>query len=552
MEKEIEIEINEDLIISILAIATLTIIVANEAFVTLHYPIVFGDEGFHSALARWIAKHLEYPIYYEFLGDNVEKAGFYRPPLWNLLGASFFLLYGEEGYRLLLPIVVFTYGLGIFALTSKLWNKKVGFVSMLLATTIPSFVTYSVLFYVDALFTMNMTFFILFYALYEKTKNRKYMVLSGVYGTLAILNKTPGLAVYLFVLFVLLKKLYDYRRLTPTLKELTPLILIIVLSGVFFLRNFMLYHSACIIHTPIDKFFGKNLCTISSYENQLKFAGRTEKVGTEADIYTIGLLNFLGFAYGNLLITVFPLLAGIIYLFETKNSFEKYILLFLTTYVFLWLVSPGIGYRTEDTARYTLGWSGIFMVISSLWLVKLSEYVENVLKKNNIIFAVVVATILSYIFFSSSQYAFFPRLKTLETVKSFSPKFFEACDWVKSHLPKNATLLSLWTYRVAYNCDRRATGGPTDLRLSTDLNTTLKVSKIAGVDYIFLEKFSIDPQNRHYSERYDIDWVKYLENHPEVFKPVYENGINMTQCINYYLSYGYPCDGVKIYKIVKD
>jgi len=551
MEKEIEIELNEKFFITFIALAILLAVVINDTLVTLKYPIVFGDEGFHSALARWIARNLEYPVYYDFIGNNVEKNGFYRPPLWNLLGSSFFYLFGETGYRLLLSLVVFTYGLGVFVFVSKLWNERAALIAMTLAITIPSFVTYSVLFYVDALFTMNMTFFVLFYLLYEKESNKKYLILSSIFGVLTILTKTPGLAVYLFTAFVLLKKVIEKKNFIKPLKELSPYILILAFSLVFFARNFYLYHSACILHTPIDKFFGENLCSIHEYKNKLKFAGRTEKIGTEADIYTIGLFNYLKFAYGNLLITILPLLGALVYLKESNVHFEKYLLLFLVTFVFLWVMSPGIGYRAEDTARYTLGWSGIFMITAVMWIEKIISAIEERINKKNYVYIVFVIFVVLSSFIAFNPYAFFPRLGSLKLVKSYSQRFFEACDWVKNNLPENTTLMSLWVYRVTYNCDRRASGGPVDLRLSTDVNTSIAVAKIAGIDYIFLEKFSIDPENKHYSEKYDLNWVEYLESHPEVFKPVYENGISMSECMNY-LKYGYPCDGIKIYQIIKE
>jgi hypothetical protein len=143
------------------------------------------------------------------------------------------------------------------------------------------------------------------------------------------------------------------------------------------------------------------------------------------------------------------------------------------------------------------------------------------------------------------------KLTGMAQVKQFSPTFFEACNWVKKNTTENTTLYTVWGHRAIYNCQRNAVGTSAvpDLALSKDANYTVKVAKDNGVTHFFIQKFSIDPQNQHLAERYDWEFVQFLENNPEHFQKVYENGIPIGQCVQYWQR-GVACDGNIVYKIV--
>ena len=135
----------------------------------------------------------------------------------------------------------------------------------------------------------------------------------------------------------------------------------------------------------------------------------------------------------------------------------------------------------------------------------------------------------------------------MQKVKTFSVYFFDACNWVKNNLDKNATLMSLWSNRVVYACERNV-GGSNDLRLSNNATFIHELAKKLGVNYFFIEKFSIDPLSRHYAEMYDLSWLELIYSHPQYFEKVYENGIPFEECKNRLLQ-GIPCDGVIIFKV---
>lgn len=47
---------------ALLLVAFLAVIFILEAQLTLTTPISFGDEGYHTSMARWIAQNMEYPV----------------------------------------------------------------------------------------------------------------------------------------------------------------------------------------------------------------------------------------------------------------------------------------------------------------------------------------------------------------------------------------------------------------------------------------------------------------------------------------------------------
>ena len=561
MVKYLEIEVNEEKIIKIFAFFIALIIFIKEVNVTLNYPIIFGDEGFHSALAREIAKTLNYPIYYDFLGDKLKRLGFFRPPLWNFLGASFFFLFGEIGYRILLPLLVFIYGIGIFSLIRRIIDEKAGVIALILSLTIPSFVTYSVLFYVDALLTLTTTFSFLFYLLYEKENKKKYLLLSILYCSLSVLTKAVGLAFLIFFGLIAIVKLvkYKFNIFRFLLKErlfASMLLLLIFFSSSIWIRNYLLYKDFCYFSLPFLS-PKENLCKIIDYKENFRFSGRTEEVGSEMNIYKFGITNYLNFAYGNWLFFMLLVFGGLILAILEKRAS---IILFFLTFIIFFLKEPGIIYRVEDTARYTLGWSGFLCFLASYFS---SSIIKEIKKYETLIFLLflIIVFIIQFFGFTLNVYAFEYRINQLKNVKYFSPEFFRACKWVKENLPKNVTLLSLWTYRVTFACERKATGGVSDIRLSNDINLTIDLLKKSGIDYIFLEEFSIDPRNRHLAEKYDLKWVEFLLKNKEYFEIVYDSGkcikmdnpleqkfANISEVVEL-VKNGYICDGVAIFKV---
>ena len=162
-EKEIVIEIKSPYLIATLVF--LLIVFGLEMKVMLESPIVFGDSGFHARMAQWIAENLEYPIWVKFRSTDIRLEGFPRPPLFNLLVASFLFFLGnfEFWIKFIDPFVSFLMGLATFLLLRKIFNERISFIASVLVVTVPSFVTYAVLVYTDVLFTFYFDYYFFFF-----------------------------------------------------------------------------------------------------------------------------------------------------------------------------------------------------------------------------------------------------------------------------------------------------------------------------------------------------------------------------------------------------
>lgn len=534
-DKEITIEIKKPELIVLLVLLSLFLIL--ELQVTFSTKIVFGDEGYHTRMAQWISENKEYSVWTYFEGSNLQRDSFSRPPLWNILEAGFFLIFGfsEILVKFLTPFIAFLTGLVVFILVKRIYNEKIAFVASIISIALPSFATYSVLFYTDVLFTFFMSLFFLMFTLGIKEESKKYWLLSGVFGALAILTKSPGFIIYPFVGLVFIYQFLKERKFYPLLKKYIPLALILVLipSTWLFIRNLHYYGSPC-YNPPFINIFNTSGCTIDKFQPKYSFAGRVEQTGTEQSVFGMGIANYLEFAYGPIYFVIFGLLCGLILVLNKKEFIGHILLMSLLFFLAIFYISTG---RAEDTARYTLAWVSIIALISALWF----EEAYKFLRKYQKYLALIVFVFVIFLSYQNLT----GKLSVMAQVKQFSTTFFEACDWIKANTPEDSLLMTIWAHRAVYNCQRSAVGQVADIVLSNDLNYTLQVAKEEGVTHVFIQKFSIDFSNQHLAERYDWSFVQLLETNTNHFKKIYEDGPSLQQC-----SQQGGCDGNTLYEIV--
>jgi len=535
--KEFTLEIKSPAILVLLVFLALAFFM--ELQVTLNTPISFGDEGFHTRMSQWIGENAELPVFRPFEGSDIDRTAFESPPMWTLLEGSFTFLFGfhDVFIKVLTPFIAFLGGVSLFLLGRKIYNEKVAFVAAVIFATTPSLVTYSVLFYMDVMLAFFFTLFLLTFIIAVQNSSKKYWLLSGIFGGLTVLTKTPGIAVFFFIILVFLYQLFKERKLVSLFslfKKYFVLVAIVLLvcTG-FFVRSFYYYKSP---DADLPLPFFKPVWRIYTFNETYQFAGRTESVSSEASLLGMGITQFLNFAYGNIWFVVLGGLAGISLILMRRK--EADILLFLTFVTMFFILSQSIS-RAEDTARHVLAWVPVIALFAAVYFEQLYDFIKVNLKKLGIVALVIFAVVL---FFGYQAMA--DKLTTMAQVKQFSPAFFEACNWVKINLPKNSSLYTVWAHRAAYNCQTNAMGTFADLSLSEDLNHTLLVAKQQGVTHIFIQKFSIDFQNQHFSEKYDWNFVKFLEAHPEHFVNVFENGPSLDVCVQQG-----SCDGNIIYEI---
>jgi len=137
------------------------------------------------------------------------------------------------------------------------------------------------------------------------------------------------------------------------------------------------------------------------------------------------------------------------------------------------------------------------------------------------------------------------KIDVMTDVKGFSPMFFQACDFIKQNTPKDSIFLSLWGAPTAYNCERASRWDSNylgDIVLSRNLTTTLDGLKIQNISYIFIQKFAMSQTT--YWSLIPVSFVQFLEDNPDYFEKLYENGPSLQECVS---SGG--CDGTIVYKI---
>lgn len=542
-------------------IAVLSLIFVLFLRVTIPNHIVFGDEGFHSRVSQLMAENKEFPTY---LGTNLDKTAFARPPFFHILQAGLLSLFGlnELVIKTLTPFVAVMLGLSVFLLVKRLRNKETGLLATLFLVALPSFVTYSILFYVDIVFTFFGTLSVLLFLLSLKENNKKYWILSAVFFSLAFLTKIVGLLLLMFVaitfIYVMLAK-RDESRKDIFKKYILFAFIFLILVSPFIIRN-LYYYNAPLCDIRL-RFFGNSTCSVTNYVQKYQFPPTSQGTGTESSISNFGIVNFINFAYGTAqnsnqffifnmisalgdqftkltglaltsLIFVFGIFGGIVILVKggDRMGIMLLILLALST-----IALYQTGYRTEDAVREILLWAPVLSIISAIYwseimisLDKISKYLGVAL----IIFVLIIGL-----------QSVINKLVDMTPVKQFSPLFFQACDWVKSNLSSDSMLMTYWGYRAGYNCERAVSPAFADIRLSDNPAYIDSFAKQQGITHFFIQKFSISSSTSR--DSYSIAFVQLLDNNPQYFEKVYENGPLLQDCVKQG-----GCDGNIIYKVL--
>jgi hypothetical protein len=369
-------------------------------------------------------------------------------------------------------------------------------------------------------------------------------LLAGVFGAFAFLTKATGYSAFLLILSTFIYELYKKRDLKIIKKYFYVGIPLILIISPYFIRN-LVYYNTLDCYLP---FFDSTGCDkiLEEFESKYEFSSRTEDVGSEMGVLKMGIVNYLRFAYDGYLrfpynapyvdVPFFlPLFfAGLFLMVFDRNM--KNILLLLSLFSILLLFSQSILSRAEDTARFMLSWTPMIATVCGIYLDKICMTTK---KYQNYVSVLVVILIL-YIGFSQMT----AKLNVMSGVKGFSDQFFIASDWIKDNLPEDVGILTVWTHRTTYTAQRNVMGMPADVALSRDVNYTISVTEKLGVTHLFIQKFSMHTDSTM-QERYGVDFVLFLEDNPDHFKKVYENGPELQQCIEQG-----GCDGTIIYEVV--
>ena len=480
--------------------------------VTVSKPIIFGDEGFHAEVSKWIGENGIYPKWYPLFYDTESsKGGFLRPPLLYMVFSGFALPgWNELVVKLVIPLFSVLTALILFLWVRELISPEAGLFAALLFLMIPSQVTYAVLFYSDGLFLLTAMMSIFFFHKYIKTERPLFFSLTAVFTALSLLTKTSG---PVMLVFFLLYPLLTTDRKKYFMIGLKLILVIFILMTPWFIRNFALYGSPTCDNFPIvPRFFSSAGCNLGQPEQpQQSFIGRIAQVGSEAEFIKFGLLNFFSFAYGNPLILIL-IVSGLALGLMNRNNYTSIPFAFLLASALLFKFATG---RVEDAARYVLPFIIPVSVASSFYVSRLLSF-----EKKHFMYAGII-TIVAFAFIIAQPGL--AKISVMYNVKTFSPAFIEANQWLSLNTPKDSVILSLWTAATVYHSDRRAMWSVSelpDILLSGTDEKTLPPLRKHGVDYILVAKFSISDQA--FEQNYPTKFINYIQSSSH-FKKVFEN-----------------------------
>jgi len=534
MVKEITIEIKHPEAIVMLLI--LAIFLFFEMQITFNSPVAFGDEAYHARMAEYVSVKGDYPVWDPNKGTNLLKLGYFRPPLWHMLVGGFYLIFGFNDIiiKFLTPLIGTLFlGSISFLFGKKVFNKKIGFIAAIIAVTLPTIITYSVLFYDDILFVFYFSMFVLTFLLATESEHRKYWIAAGIFGALAALSKPVGyVTVPFLIIFYFVYQSYK-QGVSKIFKNYVIMILLLgLLFSPFMLRN-LVYFKTPICGGLIPLLNQASCSKIFQYKNIKQFETTPGDAGSEASILKAGVINYFNFVYGNIWFVPFTFLCGLFILASRKKDIDIKIIFIILAFLLVFYVE--MKGRLEELGRHTLGLAFVVALISANFFERIYDFLNSHIKWVGIIVFVLVVGLC---FLGLRD-----KLTGMKQVKAFSPSFFEATNFIKQNTSQAALVLTVWEEPTIYNSQRNsinigALPDSGDIALSGDLNLTLSRLKQHGITHIFIQKFSINPSYL------PIEFVQFLEKNPENFVKIYENGPQLQQCLQ-----AGGCDGTLVYEI---
>lgn len=523
-EKEITIEVKKTELLTLITFVIIAL--ALTLNVTFTSPIAFGDEGYHTALAQYIAGKQEYFIWHPFETSKLVKIGFFRPPLWNFLEAGFFFLFGfsEVIVKFLAPfIATILIGTATYLLVKRIFNKNVALIAAFIMLSVPSFVTHSVFFSTEMLLVFYMLLFIFVLITAIQTGSKKYFMLSGIFGGLALLTKMSAYMVFPVIFLAFAYAAYKDKNYKNAFKQFLLVAVFLSLVYVtFFVRNLVLFN---ITGVQVFDFITKPRTEITfSYTSKTSVSAAAPLSGTGLAVLDFGIRNFIEFAYGNPWFVPLGFLGGIIVLMMKRSKVDMLIILSLAAFLPIFYLTA-FGGRTEDTSRYALVVLPVIAVIAANYFDTIYDFIKQYYKKLALVVFLLVIVL--------SIQALNTKLVSMLGPKQFSPMFFEACDFVKQNTTADATLLTIWDHQAVYNCQRNVitpNGLPDqgDIELSKDINLTVSRLKAHGITHVFIQKFSISQGTE--KDKYPIEFINLMDNNPKSFKKIFENGAPISTC----------------------
>ncbi len=447
---------------------------------------VSGDGCWHIQAGKFIGKNFWIPLL-EPIGRDEP---FWSPPLYHIIVALVYHLFSafnnniaDFAIKFISPIFGVLSLIFSFLVIKKLFNTRIAFYSLLFLASIPIFIDYSILSYVE----MTLVFFIVL-SIYFLIINR--VVLAGIAVGLSILTKYNGI----FIIPVLVCMLYHYYKKSSDKNQgkiskrllyrnaLIIILLPLVISSPWFVRNWILLGNPV---WPFLNFFFHGL-ELKSYTNLnfLNLINQDLFKATYFGIFGVPDGNYSLFSFFNIpyfwflfsiwlvgtLLFLMPLLIWALNYRKYMKDYPqiKFLVLWCLSYLllfFLYVINVGV-----LVSRIILP---IFPALAIFWALGLQKIIGDKPNKNlriaKIAFVIIFAIVIGFIFTEA--------IKVIVASKSWN-FYKQDFDWVKFNTHADAIFV-VNGQCIPYNIERKS------LYFNKD--------NLSKADYLWLnQKFRLD------------------------------------------------------------
>ncbi|MFP4634101.1 MAG: glycosyltransferase family 39 protein [Candidatus Aenigmatarchaeota archaeon] len=487
--------------------------------ITTQEELVFGDEGYYASLSQGFAENLD--IRYRTVFGETDLKGEVpntNEPMTFLMLSSFYLMLGELGMKILIPIVSIVSALLLFLLTKKIHSTRAGVIAATFYLATPAIVTHTVFVYTEHIALMFLIGSFYFLYTYLQEENFHHLVFTGILFSFSVLTEpTTILAPLIFAIVLFLYKI-SYKS---WLKEFGTIVIIaLIMMAPWMAHNYRVgsdlgFQTGRVLD-PLGIDFGEE----TNYEDQLPDVDTggvkdpTETGGGTANpLHKFGILNYAEFAY-TLPIFFLAILGFCYYFLESK---KKYIMPILWTVFFFSVVYFFLsGQRVEGLSRNTLFVAAPLAMVAGLASDKIYDYLTSFESTGKMLGIIFILVLVGWSLFTVST-----KAESLRPQKQYSQSFFEACDWVKENTPEDSVLHYIYGHRSKYHCQRESVKNKhigIEDAVTSPGNHTYEIYKTVGVDYVMLQSSLISREPR--KTTYSADFVQHIMLDPH-YEQVY-------------------------------
>lgn len=241
---------------------------------------LFGDAATHGSMTK------------NFLNKGLLNTKLTYPPLYIILQAVLFSLFGEKGMNSIVFLGILLIAVSIFLLIKELTDKTlIALLSTMIVLASPKIIFYSARMYMEILISGFFVFTIFLLVRFVKTKSTKNLILLAIFTAITASIKQQGLFIlfpsillFLCCFFIISKKKKDKEKIQNRLSIKHIVIYFFIFLLLIFPAYFVLFHNHGRILGGLEKFKIINLINhigrkISGYKKPVENIEFNEKWG---------------------------------------------------------------------------------------------------------------------------------------------------------------------------------------------------------------------------------------------------------------------------------